>query len=282
MDRISGRTIVITGAARGIGYATAEALLARGARVVIGDRDVNTLAAAVETLNRRGQVTGHPLDVSDPESFATFLDKARVDGNGRIDVLINNAGVMPVGPFLDQSEQTIRTAIGVNIEGVLTGCRLVLPEMVARRSGHIINVASLAGILGLPGQVVYAATKFAVVGLTTAMSDEYAPQGVEVSMLLPTFTNTELISGTHPSAAQKPVEPADIAAGVVKLLDKPRTALSVPEPLRAISIVSTLLPPRGRRWLNRKLGNERVFLDFDRTARAGYEQRAEGSTGIED
>ena len=101
-------------------------------------------------------------------------------------------------------------------------------------------------------------------------------------MLLPTFTNTELISGTHPSAAQKPVEPADIAAGVVKLLDKPRTALSVPEPLRAISIVSTLLPPRGRRWLNRKLGNERVFLDFDRTARAGYEQRAEGSTGIED
>lgn len=282
MDRISGRTIVITGAARGIGYATAEALLARGARVVIGDRDVNTLAVAVETLNRRGSVTGHPLDVSDPESFEIFLDKARVDGNGRIDVLINNAGVMPVGPFLDQSEQTIRTAIEVNIEGVLTGCRLVLPEMVARRGGHIINVASLAGILGLPGQVVYAATKFAVVGLTTAMSDEYAPHGVEVSMLLPTFTNTELISGTHPSAAQKPVEPSDIAAGVVKLLDKPRTALSVPTPLRAVSIVSTLLPPRGRRWLSHKLGNDRVFLDFDRTARAGYEQRAEGSTGITD
>ena len=103
------------------------------------------------------QVSGYPLDVTDRESFATFLDKARTDGGGHIDVLINNAGVMPIGPFLEQSEQTIRSTIEVNLYGVITGCQLVLPEMVARRSGHIINIASLAGMLAVPGQVVYAA-----------------------------------------------------------------------------------------------------------------------------
>ena len=137
MDKIRGRTIVITGAARGIGRATAEALLARGARVVIGDRDVAVLDATVTDLNRLGQVSGYPLDVTDAESFAMFLDKARADGGGHIDVLINNAGVMPIGPFLDHSEQAVRSAVEVNFYGVLNGCRLVLPEMVqAPRRSH--------------------------------------------------------------------------------------------------------------------------------------------------
>ena len=192
MDNIRGKTIAITGAARGIGFATAKALLARGARVVIGDRDVAFQESAVADLTKLGPVSGYPLDVTDRESFATFLDKARTDGGGHIDVLINNAGVMPIGPFLEQSEQTIRSTIEVNFYGVLTGCQLVLPEMVARRSGHIVNIASLAGMLAVPGQVVYAGTKFAVVGLSSGLSDEFAPQGVEVSCVMPTFTNTEL------------------------------------------------------------------------------------------
>ncbi len=181
MDNIRGKTIAITGAARGIGFATAKALLARGARVVIGDREVALQESAVAKLTNLGPVSGYPLDVTDRESFAAFLDKARTDGGGRIDVLINNAGVMPIGPFLEQSEQTIRSTIEVNFYGVLTGCQLVLPEMVARRSGHIVNIASLAGMLAVPGQVVYAGTKFAVVGLSSGLADEFAPHGVEVS-----------------------------------------------------------------------------------------------------
>src|SRR4029077_16848996 len=217
VDSIRGKTIAITGAARGIGYATAKALLARGARVVIGDRDVALQESAVADLTKLGPVSGYPLDVTDRASFATFLDKARTDGGGHIDVLINNAGVMPIGPFLDQSEQTIRSTIEVNFYGVLTGCQLVLPDMVARRSGHIVNIASLAGMLAVPGQVVYAATKFAVVGLSTGLTEEFAPQGVEVSCVMPTFTNPELIAGPHTSAPQKPVQPEDIAAAVVKV-----------------------------------------------------------------
>ncbi len=282
MDNIRGKTIAITGAARGIGYATAKALLARGARVVIGDRDVAVLESAVSGLSSSGQVSGYPLDVTDKESFATFLDKARTDGSGHLDVLINNAGVMPVGAFLEQSEQAIRSAIEVNFYGVLTGCRLVLPDMVKRRSGHIVNVASMAGMVAVPGQLVYAGTKFAVVGLSTAMADEFAPHGVEVTVVMPTFTNTELIAGTNATGASKPVQPEDIAAAIVKALDKPKTHVSVPAPLRFVGAVTAMLSPRGRRWLAKQMGTDRVFLDFDTQARKSYEDRAQNATGVVD
>jgi NADP-dependent 3-hydroxy acid dehydrogenase YdfG len=277
MDNINGKTIAITGAARGIGHATAKALLARGARVVIGDRDVSALESAVAGLGDR--VAGHPLDVTNRESFSNFLSKARGE-SGRIDVLVNNAGVMPVGPFLQQSEQAVRSAVEVNFYGVLNGCQLVLPEMVARRRGHIVNIASMAGMTAVPGQVVYAGTKFAVVGLSTALADEFFPQGVDVSVVLPTFTNTELIAGTHTSAAQKPVQPEDVAAAVVNVLDKPTTIVSVPRQLRFVAALAQMLGPRGRRWLSAKLGNDRVFLDFDRCARKRYEDRAQHALGV--
>jgi short-subunit dehydrogenase len=280
MDNIRGKTIVITGAARGIGHATAKALLARGARVVIGDRDVDMLESAVAGMSNLGSVSGDPLDVTDRESFAAFLDKARADGGGHIDVLINNAGVMPVGSFLEQSAQAIRSSIEVNFYGVLTGCQLVLPEMVKRRSGHIINIASMAGMVAVPGQIIYAGTKFAVVGLSTAMADEFAPHGVKVTAVLPPFTNTELISGTSPSAAQKPVEPSEIAAAIVKVLDKPKTQVSVPGWGRLFAVAAMLLSDRRRRWLNRKMGNDTVFLNLDTTARQAYEDRAQHATGV--
>jgi short-subunit dehydrogenase len=280
MDNVRGKTVVITGAARGIGYATAQALLARGARVVIGDRDIDALESAVAGISRLGQVSGHPLDVTDKESFAAFLDKARADGGGHIDVLINNAGVMPVGPFLSQSAQAIRSSIEVNFYGVLTGCQLVLPDMVTRRSGHIVNIASMAGIVAVPGQVVYAGTKFAVVGLSSALADEFAPHGVKVTAVLPTFTNTELIAGTSPSASQKPVEPSEIAAAIVKVLDKPKSRVSVPGWGKSFAVLATLLSDRSRRWLNKKMGNDTVFLNLDATARRSYEDRAQHATGV--
>ncbi|MUL66367.1 short-chain dehydrogenase [Mycobacterium sp. CBMA 234] len=280
MDNIRGKTIAITGAARGIGYATAKALLARGARVVIGDRDVAVLETAVHDLSRLGSATGYPVDVTDRESFAVFLDKARSDGAGHLDVLINNAGVMPIGPFLDESEKSIRSAMEVNLYGVLTGCQLALPEMVARRRGHIINIASLSGLIALPGQVVYNATKFGVVGLSTALADEVAPQGVEVSVVMPPFTRTELISGTSETMAVKPVEPEEIAAAIVKTLDKPKTHVSVPGPLRFVAQAAQMLGPRGRRWLNKKLGIATVFMSFDAAKRKSYTDRAQDAQGV--
>ncbi|NOP99402.1 SDR family NAD(P)-dependent oxidoreductase [Mycolicibacterium fortuitum] len=282
MDNIRGKTIAITGAARGIGYATAKALLAKGARVVIGDRDVALQESAVVELTKLGQVSAYPLDVTDRESFATFLDKARTDGGGHIDVLINNAGVMPVGPFLEQTEQSIRSNIEVNVYGVLTGCQLALPDMVKRRRGHVINIASLSGLIPLPGQVVYVGAKYAVVGLTTALADEMAPHGVDVSVIMPPFTNTDLISGTKSGGAIKPVEPEDIAAAIIKTLNKPKTHVSVPPPLRFTAQAAQMLPPKGRRWMNKKLGLDNVFLEFDTAKRKAYEDRAQAAQGVID
>lgn len=280
MDRIQGRSIVITGGARGIGYATAKALLAHGARVIVGDRDVDMLNDAVAGLGALGTVSGHPLDVTDRESFASFLDQARADGGGRIDALINNAGVMPIGPFLQLSQQTIRSSIEVNFYGVLNGCQLVLPEMVERRSGHVINVASLAGVVAVPGQSVYAGTKFAVVGLSTALADEFAAHNVDITVMMPTFTNTELISGTTTNAATKPVEPEIIAAAIVKTLNKPKTHASVPTPLRFVAALASMLGPRGRRLLSRRLKIDHVFLDVDNAARRAYADRTRNAQGL--
>ena len=182
-------------------------------------------------------------------------------------MLINNAGVMPIGPFLEQSEQAIRSSIEVNLYGVLTGCQLALPDMIARRNGHIINIASLSGLIPVPGQVVYVGAKFGVVGLSAALADEMAPHGVEVSVVMPPFTNTELISGTKSSGAIKPVEPEEIAAAVIKTLEKPKTHVSVPAALRFTAQAAQMLGPRGRRWLNKRLGLDTVFLDFDVNAR---------------
>jgi NAD(P)-dependent dehydrogenase (short-subunit alcohol dehydrogenase family) len=280
MDNIRGKTIAITGAARGIGYATAKALLAHGARVVIGDRDVALQESAVVELSKLGQVSGYPLDVTDRESFATFLDKARTDGGGHIDVLINNAGVMPVGPFLEETEQSIRSSLEVNVYGVLTGCQLALPDMVKRRRGHIINIASLSGLIPLPGQVVYVGAKYAVVGLSTALADEMAPYGVDVSVIMPPFTNTDLISGTKSGGAIKPVEPEEIAAAIVKTLNKPKTHVSVPPPLRFTAQAAQMLPPKARRAMNKALGLDNVFLEFDKAKRKAYEDRARSAQGV--
>jgi short-subunit dehydrogenase len=128
--------------------------------------------------------------------------------------------------------------------------------------------------------VVYAGAKFGVVGLSAALADEMARHGVEVSVVMPPFTNTELISGTKNSGAIKPVEPEDIAAAVVKTLDKPKTHVSVPAPLRFTAQAAQMLGPRGRRWLNKRLGLDTVFLDFDADKRRSYEQRAQAAQGV--
>jgi NAD(P)-dependent dehydrogenase (short-subunit alcohol dehydrogenase family) len=281
MDRVIDRTVVVTGGARGIGFATAAVLMTRGARVVIGDRDQGALDAAVTELATAGVVSGHLLDVSDRQSFADFLDLARADGGGRIDVLINNAGVMPVGAFIGQTQRAIRSSIEVNLYGVLNGCQLVLPEMVARRSGHIINIASMAGVMAVPGQVVYAATKYGVVGLSVAMADEFASRGVQVSVVMPPFTQTDLIAGTKSSGVGKPVKPEVVATAIVGALDKPRTHVSVPQPARLVGPVVSMLGPRSRRWFNKRIGADKLFLDdVDHAARAFYEERAQSALGV--
>ena len=171
---VAGKVVAITGGARGIGKSTATALIRRGARVAIGDLD---LALAEQTAAELGgNAVAFELDVTDRESFARFLDAAEKE-LGPIDVLINNAGIMPVGPFVDETDETAKMLVDINLHGVIFGTKLALERMIPRRSGHIVNIASQAGKAGLPGGATYCATKHAVVGLSEAVRLENLEHG---------------------------------------------------------------------------------------------------------
>src|SRR5689334_4670783 len=170
-----GSVVAITGGARGIGRATAAALIAQGAKVAIGDLDA---ALAAGTAQELGHGTlGLTLDVTNQVSFEAFLDRVETE-RGPLDVLINNAGIMPIGPFAEESDDTARALVNINVHGVIFGSKLALRRFLARGSGHIVNIASAAGKAGFPGGATYCATKHAVVGLSEAIRAEVRDRGI--------------------------------------------------------------------------------------------------------
>ncbi|TMK70927.1 MAG: SDR family NAD(P)-dependent oxidoreductase [Actinobacteria bacterium] len=250
---LSGRTVAVTGAGRGIGRATATALARAGARVALGDVDAD---AALRAAGELGDgALGLPLDVTDEESFGDFLDAATE--LGPLYGLVNNAGVMQIGPFAKETAATARRMIDINAEGVARGMRLAAPGFLERGSGHLVNVASTAFVLGL-SQAVHA---------------ELRGTGVELSCVLPGFVRTELTSGVKRPGYVREVEPEDIAEAIVGALHRPRLQVWVPRSLGPVTYVNSLLPRAVREGAARILGADRVFLDFDVAARAGYEER---------
>ncbi|MFI0357877.1 SDR family oxidoreductase [Actinomadura sp. 9N407] len=265
------KVIAITGAARGIGLATARALKAKGATVVIGDIDE---AAAKEAGGRLG-AAAFPVDVTSRESFTAFLAAAE-EAAGPLDVLINNAGIMPIGPVTGESDADARRCLDINVHGVMLGTKLALERMLPRGGGHIINIASLAGVLYTPGLALYNASKAAVIGFTEATRLEVQDRGVHVSAVLPTFTNTDLVAGTASPKGQKNAEPEDIAAAVVELIGRPRPQMVVPRKLGRQVRISGLLPEKVRQSMSRKLGLDKIFLEYDPEARKAYDARIRG------
>ncbi|MFA1540795.1 SDR family oxidoreductase [Actinomadura monticuli] len=262
------KVIAITGAARGIGLATARALKAAGATVVIGDIDEAAVKEAAEALG----VTGLLVDVTSRESFTAFLDRAE-DAAGPLDVLVNNAGIMPIGPVTDESDADARRCVDINLHGVMLGTKLALGRMLPRGRGHIVNVASVAGVMFTPGLALYNATKAAVLAFTEATRLEVRDRGVHVGAVLPTFTNTELVAGTASPKGQRNCEPEDIAAAVVALIARPRPQVVVPKKLGTQVKVSALLPERLRWAMSRRLGLDKIFLEYDPDARKEYDAR---------
>ncbi|MBJ8343882.1 SDR family oxidoreductase [Antrihabitans sp. YC2-6] len=266
---LRGRRIAITGAGRGIGLATARELYRRDADVVIGDLDQASAAAAAATIGPG--VDAYELDVSDHASFAAFIEKA--SAKAPLDVLINNAGIMPIGNFLDLSPATHRRAVEINVLGCVYGMHLTLPAMVARRQGHIINVASTAGKAPVPGGLSYCGTKSAVVALTETARVEFAGTGVDFTCVMPHFTNTELIAGTKATKLVPVVEPEDVARAIAKTISAPAADVFVPRVIGAILKSQPLMGRSLRDLVSRRLGAYQTFLTFDRDARAGYDRR---------
>ena len=268
--RFQGLHVAITGGARGIGAATAERLHREGARVTLGDVDV----AAIEATAARLGAIGLGLDVTDRASFTAFVDAAEA-AHGPLDILINNAGIMPIGPFLEEPDEVARRQFDINVHGVILGMKIALPRMVARGSGHVVNLASAAGRLGsLPGEATYVATKHAVVGLSEAVRCELEGTGVGVTTVLPNLANTRLGSGMHAARGMKKLEPADIADAIVDGLRRRRAEVYVPASLRPLSVLDLALPHRLKRAVHHAFGSDQIAQQFDHAERAAYQDTA--------
>jgi NAD(P)-dependent dehydrogenase (short-subunit alcohol dehydrogenase family) len=261
-----GRVVAVTGGARGIGLAIATTLRRAGARVAIGDLDADLAAERASALD----AASYALDVRDEDSFARFLAQVGAD-LGPIDVLVNNAGVVVAGPFLATSAEEHRLQLEVNLGGVERGMRLALPSMVERGRGHVVNMASAAGLIPAPAASVYSATKHAVVGLTEAVRFELRRTGVHLTSVQPTFVRTEMAAGLSLRLLPK-VAPETVAAAVLRVLRRrhPPAAVMVPRWLRPVALADAYAP----QWLR---DFARVLTPVeggvDRIARAAYEER---------
>jgi NAD(P)-dependent dehydrogenase (short-subunit alcohol dehydrogenase family) len=269
---LNGQVVAITGGARGIGRATAAALIAQGARVAIGDVDVPLVERTADELG--SGTVGLALDVTDRDSFATFLDETERQ-LGPLDVLVNNAGIMPIGPFIDETDATAQRMVGINVHGVIFGSKLAIERFLPRGRGHIVQLASMCGKAGFPGDATYCATKHAVVGLTETLRAELRGTGIEVHQVLPIGVNTELYSGVSDARGFKTPEPEDVANAIVELLQTGKFELYVPKVMGTMIRLQSLLPRRAIDAIMRFTKGDQLMLASNPAARAAYDARME-------
>lgn len=262
---LSGASVAVTGAARGIGYATARAFLAAGARVVIGDLDGELAAVAGDELG----CIGVAVDVRSRESLSEFF--AGIEPP--LAVLVNNAGIMPAGRFVDEPDAVTDAIVDVNLNGVLRATKLALPGMLARGHGHIVNVASYLGEVPAAGLATYCASKHAVVGFSEALRDELAGTGVTVTAVLPSAVRTDLVSGVKLGGLLPTVDPEDIAEAIVATCRDRTAIVAVPGWMRSYEVASALLPDKVLGAVRGRLTRDRVLRSLDIEARARYDER---------
>ncbi len=270
---IAGRVVVITGGARGIGAATAARLVRDGAKVAIGDLDLDVARATAERIG--GGTLAARLDVTDKASVVELLDLAESE-LGPVDVFVNNAGIMPLAPLLDEDDAMTARMIDLNLRAVIVAAREAARRMVERgRGGHIVNVASTAGKAGLVGGSTYCATKAGVIAFSEAIEQELADQGVHVSTVMPGIVRTELATGIADLPGLKAITPEQVADGIADALAKPRLEVFVPRSAGPLLMMPRLLPRRAALWVGRRLGADTVLVSaLDDPDRKSYEDRA--------
>lgn len=235
MEPLNGNVIAITGASSGIGEASARALVAEGASVVLGARRRDRLEELADELG--DQVAVVEMDVRDPAGAQRLVETA-LERFGRFDALVANAGIGAYGGIMDLDDDTLREMMDTNVAGTVWPIRAAVPHFLEQGTGDIVIVASVAGLRGADDEAVYAATKFAQVGLAGALDRELREKRIRVSTLCPGGTATEFAMGAGrtpdmPGLAEM-LRPEDVAEAVVTVLRQPRSMRTLLWSMRSI------------------------------------------------
>ncbi len=265
---LAGKVVAVVGGANGIGLATAKILAESGAKVAIGDYAGDAARRAAVEIG--GEAKGYDLDVASVGSFESF-NRAVIEELGEIDVLINSAGVMWVGPFADEPAVAAERHLAVNLMGVINSVKLIAPIMRARGHGQIITIASAASLLPTPGEATYAASKHGVFGYLKAVRAELRGSGVQITVIMPTVVKTELAVGTSTGAAAI-LQPIDVARAVAKTIGSKRFVKTVPGFVGITFRIVSLLPQGIQDLIMRAMVPDQV-KSVDRAARANYEKQ---------
>jgi NAD(P)-dependent dehydrogenase (short-subunit alcohol dehydrogenase family) len=258
---------VVTGAGRGIGEAIAGGLAQAGYRLMLGDVDVDRARHLAARLGADHVAT--EVDVSHAAMVEELADTAQARF-GRLDVWVNNAGLLPAGRLSDQPAELLARTWNVNLGGVVFGCRAALRHMGPQGSGHIVNVASTCAVKPLAGLTLYSATKSAVVALSEGLRRETRGSGVRISAVLPYMVDTPAAAGLRPRVL-RPLHPDQVARAVVATVRHPRSRVFVPRPLGWVLPWAALLPDRVRDNLDGLLRMDDLAMGADDAARSSYE-----------
>lgn len=268
---LQGKVVAITGGSRGLGRAIAEQFAQRGAHVAIGARDVAAASVAAAEIGNGAQAFA--VDVADRESVARFVT-AVGEALGPIDVFVNNAGVMLVGAFEDESDDRTQHQIDVNLVGVINGMKAAIGHMEQHDGGHIINTVSAVGVVGLPGCATYSAAKHGVVGLCEAVRNELRGRPIDLTIVLPIPARTELTAGVGKGRFVRWLEPDDIAKAIVRAARRPRYQVYVPRWTNPVNRLLSVIPQSARDASGRLFKADQLLESTDFAARSGYERSA--------
>lgn len=276
--QMDGAVALVTGGARGIGLAIAHRLAGMGARVVIADLDE---AAATDAAREVGSgARGFVLDVTDFEEYLRVVDEIE-DSIGPIDIVVNNAGIMPVGPLLSESRGVAEATMRVNFWSHYISFQVLAPRMIGRGRGHFINVTSAAGAIHSPGLASYVASKHAATGFARSAREELAGTGVTISTVMPSAVRTQLVDGIPFKWWEKLgiIPPSWVARDAVRTVHNRPAVVGSPRgtvlALRLQHLVPEWLWLLGRRVVNA----DRTVGPVDRQARSEYDGRINRQAG---
>ena len=257
MRQLAGRVAVVTGAGSGIGRCTALELAGRGCDVALVDVDEVGLAATRESVELRGaKASVHVADVADADRMAQLPDEV-LERHSECHILVNNAGVLLVGQFADETLENLRWIVGINVFGLLHGCHFFLPVLQQADEAHIVNVSSMAAFAGIPQNAAYSLTKGAVRSFTEALRGELVGTNVGVSTLFPGAVGTDIMDRARGAQAERLAAfgrtriapylrrpPEAAARQVVRAIERDRVRVLLGPDARSLDVFARILPGR--------------------------------------